>query len=80
VFVLVEAKLEEVVHESTGLRVAERAHEMQIPGQRVGSSFAVHGRAVQKCGVNGAVFPINLQRDYAVWSLIKATFRPTDFN
>ena len=50
VLVLVEAKLKKVVHESTGLRVAERVHKVQIPGQRVGISFAVHRRAVQKCG------------------------------
>jgi neural Wiskott-Aldrich syndrome protein len=50
-------------------------------GDPVYKSFAESTRrAVQKCGVNGAVFPINLQRDYAVWGLIKATFRPTDFN
>ncbi len=50
-------------------------------GDPVYKSFAESTRrAVQKCGVNGAVFPINLKRDYAVWSLIKATFRPTDFN
>ena len=32
VLVLVEAKLKKVVHESTALRVAERVHELQIPG------------------------------------------------
>jgi outer membrane biosynthesis protein TonB len=50
-------------------------------GDPVYRSFAESTkRAVQKCGVNGQTFPINLQRDYAVWGYIKANFRPTDFN
>jgi hypothetical protein len=36
-------------------------------------------RAVRKCGADGKQFPINLQRDYGVWSEIAALFRESDF-
>lgn len=50
-------------------------------GDPVYRSFAESTRrAVQICGANGQQFPMNLQRDYAVWGFIKANFRPSDFN
>jgi len=43
-------------------------------------SFAENAqRAVQKCGAGGKVFPLNLERDYGVWSYIIARFRESDF-
>ena len=36
-------------------------------------------RAVDKCGADRQPFPLNLQRDYAVWGYILARFRESDF-
>ena len=36
-------------------------------------------RAVDKCGADGQPFPLNLQRDYAVWGYILASFRELEF-
>jgi outer membrane biosynthesis protein TonB len=49
-------------------------------GDPVFRSFAESAkRAVDKCGADRQPFPLNLQRDYAVWGYILARFRESDF-
>lgn len=44
------------------------------------NSYAMSAlHAVQKCGESGEPFPINLERDYEIWSVIHARFREADF-
>jgi hypothetical protein len=35
-------------------------------------------RAVEKCAEGGKAFPINLERDYEIWSEVRARFRESD--
>jgi hypothetical protein len=35
-------------------------------------------RAVEKCAEGGRAFPINLERDYEIWSEVRARFRESD--
>lgn len=50
---------------------------MSDPGYRSFAQSAL--RAVQKCGSDGQAFPINRDRDYEIWSVVRARFRESDF-